>query len=296
VRYEFIEAHTDEHSVVKMCKILGVSKSGFYKWKGKQLQGETEREKKKAEIKQMICKSYHENYGTYGSPRIHDDLIEWGYHVSQKTVARYMKEMGLKAIPEEKYIVTTDSDHDMTIYPNLVNRQFDVETPNTVWVADITYIWTIEGWLYLASVMDLFSRKIVGWNLGSTMRKELIIEALKRAMTSRQPGDDLIHHSDRGSQYCSKDYIDELNEANVQISMSKKGDPYDNACIESFHATIKKELIYRSRFETREEATRVINYYISNRYNERRKHSKLGYLSPNNFERNYQRSILESIS
>jgi putative transposase len=163
-------------------------------------------------------------------------------------------------------------------------------------VADITYIWTIEGWLYLASVMDLFSRKIVGWNLGSTMRKELIIEALKRAMTSRQPGDDLIHHSDRGSQYCSKDYIDELNEANVQISMSKKGDPYDNACIESFHATIKKELIYRSRFETREEATRVINYYISNRYNERRKHSKLGYLSPNNFERNYQRSILESIS
>lgn len=296
MKYEFIEAHTDEHSVVKMCEVLGASTSGYYKWKGKQLQGETEREKKKAEIKRMINKSYYENYGTYGSPRIHDDLIEWGYHVSQKTVARYMKEMGLKAIPEEKYVVTTDSNHDMTIYPNVLNRQFDVDTPNTVWVADITYIWTVEGWLYLASIMDLFSRKIVGWNLGPTMKKELTIEALKMSMATRQPDDGLIHHSDRGSQYCSKNYIQELNEANIQISMSKKGDPYDNACIESFHATIKKELIYRFRFETRAEAARAINHYISHRYNERRKHSKLGYLSPNNFEREYQRAILELIS
>jgi transposase InsO family protein len=296
VKFEFIEAHTDEHSVVKMCEVLGASTSGYYKWKGKQLQGESEREKKKAEIKRMITKSYYENYGTYGSPRIHDDLIEWGYHVSQKTVARYMKEMGLKAIPEEKYVVTTDSDHDMTIYPNVLNRQFDVDTPNTVWVADITYIWTVEGWLYLASIMDLFSRKIVGWNLGPTMKKELTIEALKMSMATRQPDSGLIHHSDRGSQYCSKNYIQELNEANIQISMSKKGDPYDNACIESFHATIKKELIYRFRFESRAEATRAINHYISNRYNERRKHSKLGYLSPNNFEREYQRAILELIS
>lgn len=296
MKFEFIQAHTDEFSVVKMCEVLGTSTSGYYKWKGKQLQGETEREKKKDDIKKMISKSYYENYGTYGSPRIHDDLIEWGYHVSQKTVARYMKEMGLKAIPEEKYLVTTDSDHDMNIYPNVLNRQFDVDTPNTVWVADITYIWTVEGWLYLASIMDLFSRKIVGWNLGPSMKKELTIEALKMSLETRQPGFGLMHHSDRGSQYCSKNYIQELNEANIQISMSKKGDPYDNACIESFHATIKKELIYRVRFESRAEATRAINHYISNRYNENRKHSKLGYLSPNNFEREYQRSILEKIS
>ena len=184
-----------------------------------------------------------------------------------------MREMGLKATQKEKFVVTTDSDHDLKIYPNILNRQFNVEEPNQVWVTDITYIWTLEGWVYLASVMDLFSRKIVGWSLADHMKKELVIQALNMAIIQRQPGKELIHHSDRGSRYCSHDYIDILKEKEMNISMSKKGDPYDNACIESFHATIKKDLIYRRRFKTKEEAIKAVNYYISSFYNARRKHS-----------------------
>lgn len=279
-----------------MCDVLRTSTSGYYKWKEKQIQGETDRDKEKAEIKQKISKSFHESRGTYGSPRIHDDLIEWGYTISLKTVARYMQEMGLRAIPLNQYVVTTDSNHDLTIYSNLVRRNFDVAAPNTVWVADITYIWTLQGWLYLASIMDLFSRKIVGWSMGPSMKKELVLTALDRAILTRRPGKGLVHHSDRGSQYCSNSYIEVLEGNEMQISMSRKGDPYDNACIESFHATIKKELIYRSRFESREQAMEAINYYIVSRYNERRKHSKLGYCSPNNFERKYQLKVVDSIS
>lgn len=296
MKYEFIDAHSDEHSIVKMCYVLHTSPSGYYKWKGKQLQGETEREKVKEEIKQKICKSFHESMGTYGSPRIHDDLIEWGYTISLKTVARYMQEIGLSAIPLNKYVVTTKSDHDLTIYPNLVKRKFDVATPNTIWVADITYLWTLQGWLYLASIMDLFSRKIIGWSIGPSMKKELVLTALDRAILTRRPGTGLIHHSDRGSQYCSSDYINELKGHEIQISMSRKGDPYDNACIESFHATIKKELIYRYRFESKEQAIEAVNHYITNVYNQKRKHSRLGYRSPNNFERKYQLALLDSIS
>lgn len=207
-----------------------------------------------------------------------------------------MKEMGLSASPKEKFVITTDSNHDMKIYPNLLNRQFQTERPNQVWVTDITYIWTLEGWVYLSSVMDLFSRKIVGWHMGGRMKKEMPIQALNMAITLRQLGEGLIHHSDRGSQYCSKEYTDILKTNGIQISMSRKGDPYDNACIESFHATIKKDLIYRRRFETRAEAMRTINYYISSFYNERRKHSTLSYCSPNQFEREYQQTTEENIS
>jgi len=296
VIYTFIQAHTDEHAVVKMCKVLKVSSSGYYKWLKNLNSPPSERETYRLEIQQKISKSYHESLGTYGSPRVHDDLLEWGYVISLKTVSRMMKEMGLKAIPTEKFVVTTDSNHDLNIYPNLLKRQFNVKSPNQVWVVDITYIWTLEGWVYLSSVMDLFSRKIVGWSMASHMKKELSIQALNRAIASRQPDEGLIHHSDRGSQFCSQDYVDILDEQNMQISMSRKGDPYDNACIESFHATIKKELIYRRRFTTRAEAIKAINYYISAFYNERRKHSTLGYQSPNQFERIHQQNGVEIIS
>lgn len=284
----FIEAHQDEHTVVKMCNVLGVSTSGYYKWQERQSQGETEKDKKKKEHKQKITQSFHESMGTYGSPRIHHDLVEWGYTISEKTVARYMQELGLRATSFREYVVTTDSDHHLTIYPNIVSRKFDVGIPNTVWVADITYIRTREGWLFLASIMDLCSRKIVGWCIQDSMGIDLVLKALKMALTSRRPAKGLIHHSDRGSQYCSREYVNELTQNGIQISMSKKGDPYDNACIESFHATIKKELIYRYRFETKAEAIRMIHHYISKRYNEIRKHSKLGYLSPNKFERSIE--------
>ena len=275
-----------------MCQVLKVSPSGYYKWLKLQSSPPSEKEIYRAEIQQKISKSFHESFGTYGSPRVHDDLIDWGYMISQKTVARMMNEMGLKATQQEKFVVTTDSNHDLTIYPNILNRQFSVEEPNKVWVTDITYIWTVEGWVYLAFVMDLFSRKIVGWSLADHMKKELAIQALNMAIIQRQPGKELLHHSDRGSQYCSHDYIDILKEKEMNISMSKKGDPYDNACIESFHATIKKDLIYRRRFKTRAEAIKAVNYYISSFYNERRKHSRLGNSSPNQFERNH--SVYES--
>jgi len=279
-----------------MCEVLGVSPSGFYKWLKNQNEPHSEKEDYRNKINQKISKSFHESMGTYGSPRVHDDLIEWGYNISEKTVARRMKELGLTATPKDKFVVTTDSDHTLKVYPNLVKREFNVEEPNKIWVVDITYIWTLEGWLYLASIMDLFSRKIVGWSLGSNMKKGLTINALNMAIISRQPPEGVIHHSDRGSQYCSNDYIDGLNEHKMQISMSKKGDPYDNACIESFHATIKKDLIYRRRFTTRAEAIKAINFYISNFYNEKRKHSTLGYCSPNQFEKKHQQLEYENIS
>ncbi|MEK5382587.1 IS3 family transposase [Niallia sp. FSL W8-0635] len=294
--YIFILAHSDEHVVAKMCEVLKVSSSGYYKWLNKQDQPPSEKEAYRLEIKQKISKSFHESYGTYGSPRVHADLMEWGYTISQKTVARLMKELGLTATPKEKYIVTTDSKHDLPISPNLLNRQFNVEKPNKVWVTDITYIWTLEGWVYLSSVMDLFSRKIVGWSLAPHMKKELTIQALNRAIISRQPGKGVIHHSDRGSQYCSNEYINILKEEEMKISMSRKGNPYDNACIESFHASIKKEFIYRRRFKTKEEAIKAINHYISSFYNERRKHSTLGKQSPNQFERNNWKEEVTTVS
>lgn len=285
--YAFIQAHRDEYHVVKMCRVLGVSKSGFYKWRQSLISGQlSEQQERREEIKQKIARSYHESHGIYGSPRIHEDLEAWGYSVCERTVGRYMKEMGLRAIPEGKFQVTTDSAHGQFVYPNLLERKFRVAAPNTAWVADITYIWTMEGWLYLASIMDLFSRKIVGWSLDVAMKINLPLEALKQAITLRNPEENtLTHHSDRGSQYCASDYVDCLKEKKIQISMSRKGDPYDNACIESFHASLKKELVYRTRFKTRAEARAAIGWYIDSFYNTRRRHSTLNYLSPDEYEK-----------
>lgn len=271
-----------------MCNLLGVSRGGYYKWRTQLIAAHrTERQLLREEILQKIAQSYHESYGTYGSPRILEDLKAQGYSICERTVGRYMKELELCALPVKQFVTTTDSNHNQFIYPNLLERKFRVDQPNKVWVADITYIWTLEGWLYLASVMDLFSRKIVGWSLDVTMKAELPLVALQDALLLRNPSGEPIHHSDRGSQYCSEEYIKCLNKREFKISMSRKGDPYDNACIESFHATIKKELIYRHRFRTREDARKAIGHYIDDFYNLRRRHSTLGYLSPENYEKKY---------
>lgn len=280
----------------KMCRVLGVSRTGYYRWKERMKNPNLEKQLIKEELRGKISKSFYESYCTYGSPRVHRDLLDWGYDISLKTVARYMREMGLRAIPTEKFVMTTDSNHDRPIYPNLVNRKFNISKPDRVWVADITYIWTLEGWLYLASVMDLYSRKIIGWALDSNMRKDLPLQALNNALSSREVTKKLIHHSDRGSQYCSNDYVEKLVDNNIQISMSRKGDPYDNACIESFHATIKKELIYRTRFVSRADARKAIANYIISFYNERRRHSTIGYSSPSNYERTYRLLSAQKIS
>lgn len=268
-----------------MCHVLEVSTSGYYKWLAKQESGPTETEKRRKELKQKIHQFFHESFGTYGAERLHKDLLDAGYRVSERTVGRYMQQMGLKAIPDNPYTVTTDSNHNYPIYEDLLEQDFEVEKPNQVWVTDITYIWTTDGWLYLAIVLDLYARKVVGWHAADHMRKNLVLNALAMAVASRQPDEGLIVHSDRGSQYASHDYREKLADIEALGSMSRKGNPFDNACAETFFATIKKELIYRRVFMNRKETIKVVNWYISSFYNENRRHSKNGYLSPNQFER-----------
>ncbi|MET1247270.1 IS3 family transposase [Sporolactobacillus sp. STCC-11] len=290
MRYRFIEAHRDEHSVVLMCTVLNVSKSGYYKWsRGERQETNTQRMRKRKELQRRIKQIFYQNHGHYGSPRIHIALLRQGFIVSQKTIAREMKAMGLRATPKKRYVATTDSRHDLKVYPNLLNRQFQQKAPNQAWVTDMTYIRTLAGWVYLASVIDLFSRKVVGWYMDATMTQDLPLQALKLAIEKRQPGKGLIHHSDQGSQYCANEYIALMKKHQMQISMSRKGDPYDNACMESFHATLKKDLIYRRRFRSREEAIQAINHYIY-RYNTYRMHSSLGYWSPNQFEKMHEQA------
>ena len=268
-----------------MCFVLEVSTSGYYKWIATKAKEPTEIEKRRKEIKKKIRQFFHESLGTYGAVRIHRDLLAAGYKVSERTVGRYMHQMGLRAIPSNPYTVTTDSDHDEPIYDDLLKQDFEVVKANQVWVTDITYIWTTEGWLYLAIVLDLFARKVVGWHAADHMRKDLVLNALNMAVASRQPDEGLIVHSDRGSQYASLDYREELASIEALGSMSRKGNPFDNACAESFFATLKKELIYRRGFMKRRNAITLINWYISSFYNEKRRHSKNGYLSPNQYER-----------
>lgn len=268
-----------------MCSVLQVSASGYYKWRKLK---DTQLKEKELRIKkeeQLVTKAFHEHYGVYGSPRIYEVLKDWGTPMSERKIGRIMQRLGLKALQEKAFVTTTDSNHREPIYPNLLERNFSVDVPNAVWVSDITYIRTIEGWLYLASIMDLYSRKIISWELGSQMTKELTLAPLQRALEIRPVREGWIHHSDRGAQYCAEDYIKLLQAYQAQISMSKKGDPYDNACIESFHATIKKELIYRSKHLTKAEAIQRITDYIEHFYNAERKHSTLGYVSPNAYEK-----------
>ncbi|WP_252503148.1 IS3 family transposase [Sporosarcina sp. Marseille-Q4943] len=280
-----MEDHREEYSVTKMCQVLQVSRTGYYKWREKE---KSPSQEKKEEAQVLISKIFYEKRQVYGSPRIKKELEKKEVFLAEKTVANYMRDLGLCALVPSKYKTTTNSNHNHPIYPNLLMRNFSADTPNRVWVADITYIWTIEGWLYLATVMDLFSRKIVGFNIQTDLSKELPKLALERALNFRSPAEGLIHHSDQGSQYASADYVDLLKEKKCKISMSRKGDCYDNACIESFHSTIKKELIYRTKFTTREEARMAVLDYIISFYNEKRSHSTLNYVSPNDYEKAYQ--------
>lgn len=291
MKFNFIYDHRKEFRVVKMCEVLKVSKSGYYNWdKNRKNKALNKNKEKKNERMAEIRKLFFRFHSTYGSPRITKELHKQGMKITERTVGRYMREMGLRAVPERKYTVTTDSNHNNKIYPNILNRKFKTNTPNSAWVTDITYIWTGQGWLYLAVVMDLYSRKIVGWAMDKNMTKELVLSALNRAIQTRKPPEGLIHHSDRGSQYTSKEYIARLEECKMQISMSRKGECYDNACIESFFASLKKELIYRNTYTSREEATMAIWKYIMSFYNARRSHSTLGYVSPNEYEKMYRKA------
>lgn len=269
-----------------MCDVLKVSSSGYYKWL-KHKDKPSGRQIKRKRLKKRIRHFYYHFKRRAGSPTITEALRQEGWRVSSRTVSRLMREMGLKSITVRKYKATTNSNHSLPVFENVLDRQFKVMAPNKVWVTDITYIGTGEGWLYLASVMDLFSRKIVGWSVGRRMTRELVLDALDQAYEKRKPEPGLIHHSDRGSQYASEEYRARLSEYGMIGSMSRKGNCYDNACIESFHSTLKKELVYQTKFRTRKQAEKELYTYIEFDYNRLRFHSTLGYKTAHQFELNY---------
>jgi len=272
-----------------MCQVLDVSRSGYYSWL-KRTPSKRELENNKLKIK--IAEIYWKSRGTYGSPRIHEKLKKEGYHYNIKRIERLLKELGLKAIQKRKFKVTTDSNHNYPIKENLLKREFDVDTPNKAWVSDITYIFTKEGWLYLTVIIDLYSRKVVGWSINKRMTKQLVIDALIMAVKKRKPSKGLIFHSDRGSQYASHDFQNSLLRYGMKSSMSRKGDCWDNAVAESFFSSLKTELIYHNRYQYRSQTRQDIFEYIEVFYNKDRLHSYLDYKSPEEYENERKTSKL----
>ncbi|QJC50509.1 IS3 family transposase [Paenibacillus albicereus] len=281
MRFQFIEDSRSDFPLKKLCKVMQVSRSGFYKWSQAL---PSARARLKADIQERIRFHFHDAQRRYGAPKLTVLLRREGYAISERTVSLYMAEMKLRACVSGRFRVsTTDSNHDQPIAPNLLNQQFDVELPNQVWVADITYIPCREGRLYLASVMDLCTREIVGWTLAGHMKAELVLDALEKAYASKGPPAGLVHHSDRGSQYASEAYRSQLEQYGMTASMSRRGNCYDNASMESFHSILKKELVYCTRFLTRKQASQDMYRYIEFFYNRKRIHGSLGYLSPVRF-------------
>lgn len=274
-----------------MCKVLKVSKSGYYAWLKRETAPLTEKQLQDQELAKQIFQVFIHNLGVYGSPRIHAELKADQRSVSQKKIANMMRDLGLKATPPKAQYGKKKQATLHTKYENVLGGKFEVGTLNKAWVGDITYIWTAEGWLYLATLMDLGSRRIVGWAMADHMETSLIEEALKHALSVRKPAKGWIHHSDQGAQYTSDHYTDLLTKHAAKISMSRKGTPGDNACIEAFHSTIKKELIHRQTIETIQEGKKLVENYIMYFYNERRRHSSLGYLSPNQYERQLLQTV-----
>ena len=269
-----------------MCKRLEVSCSGFYAWRARP---ESEHARRDRVLGARIAAVHSENRGVYGSPRICDELRADGEKVSKKRVARLMREKGLTGKAPRRFRRTTDSSHGLPVAENILARNFAVDMPNEAWVGDITYVRTWEGWLYAAVVLDLYSRRVVGWAVADHMRTELALDALKMAVDLRRPGRGLIHHSDRGSQYASLGYRAELDRHGIVCSMSRKGDCWDNAVAESFFATLKGELIERACWPTKARARAAIIEYIACFYNSKRSHSVLGYTSPVEYEMSVRR-------
>ena len=268
-----------------MCKVLKVSVSGFHAWLNRP---PSSRKRKDDDLKTRIREIHKRSDETYGTPRIHAELADLGIHIGRKRVARLLKEMGLQGVSRRKWIRTTIRDKKNHPAPDLVNREFTVNAPDRLWVADITYIRTWTGWLYLAVVMDSFSRKIVGWAMANHLRKELVLEALLMAIHMRRPNG-VIHHSDKGSQYTSIEFGRRCREAGVRPSTGSTGDCFDNAMAESFFASLECELLLRRTFRNQSEARREIFQYIEGWYNPFRRHSGINYFSPNRFEERFKK-------
>ena len=266
-----------------MCEVLEVSRNGFYAWRKR---SESERAQRHRELlAEMQAIHADQDMRCYGSPRMHQELAARGRTVCENTVAKLMADHGLRAASAPKFKATTDSNHSHPVAQNTLNREFEQASPDRVWLADITYVWTREGWLYLACVLDTYSRKIVGWSMGERITQQLVIDALRMALGRRRDREEeLLHHSDRGSQYASGAFQELLREENITCSMSRKGNCWDNAMMESFFATLKKERLHREEYATRAEARASVFDYIERFYNRLRRHSALGYVSPEQYE------------
>jgi transposase InsO family protein len=268
--------------IEKMCKVLGVSRSGYYSWLKRK---PSRRALEDKELMEQIREIHKKSKGTYGSPRICEELKKNYVHVSRRRVARLMKQAGIRSMVKKRFKATTDSKHQFPVAPNLLNREFKVDELGKVWVSDITYIRTTEGWLYLTVIIDLCDRKVIGWSISSTLKtSETVVPAWKMAVINRSVSDSLIFHSDRGVQYACTEFK-ELITVNpfVRQSMSRRGDCWDNAVAESFFKTIKTEWIYRNKYATKKQATVSVFEYIETWYNTHRSHSSLNYLSPVEF-------------
>ncbi len=272
-----------------MCRLLGVSESGYH---ARLKRPRSSREKEDARLEIEIKAAHQRTRETYGPQRLQADLAERGIKVGVHRIRRLRKKLGLRCKQKRKFKVTTDSRHTLPVSPNILDRQFTVGAPNTAWVTDITYVPTDEGWLYLAGVKDLFNGELVGYAQGERMTQSLVMQALFRAVAAKRPAAGLIHHSDRGSQYCAKDYQKLLKQFGMQSSMSRKGNCWDNAPMESCWGSLKNELVHHRKFATREQAKREITEYIEIFYNRIRKQARLGYLSPAAFSQQYYEKLI----
>ena len=281
MKYACIATHRREFRISMMCAVLRVSRSGYYASLGR---SPGKRETRRQRLRQEIEKAFRANHKHYGSPRIHQELRAQGKECGRRQVAELMRQDGLRARPKRRFVVTTDSDHVNPIAPDLVKRDFSVGQIDRVWAADITYLPTQEGWLYLAVVLDVGSRRVVGWKTQATLELPLAREAMEKALWARRPEPGLIHHSDRGVHYTSPQYRAMLERHQVRSSMSRKGNCWDNAIAESFFATLEKELVETRTWHTRAAAHRDVFEFIEMWYNRKRRHSALGYLSPVDFE------------
>ena len=279
--YQFVDAHRAEYPVTRLCRTLGVSPSGYYAWRRRLPSARTLANHRLLTHMRLIHREVHE---TYGSPRMHAELVTRGLPCNVKRVARLMRLYHLRARHKRRYRVTTKVNPKLPVAPNHLAQHFHASAPNEKWVGDITSIWTREGWLYLAVIMDLYSRRIIGWALASTQDTTLVLAALHMAIGRRQPPAGLLHHSDRGSQYASAQYQAVLQAYRFTVSMSGTGNCFDNAALESFFGTLKAERIHRQSYQTRDQARQDIVAYIEGFYNVIRRHSTLGYRSPLEFE------------
>ena len=289
MKYDRIDGLRPLYPVAMLCRLLNVFEAGYYAWRRRPLSPRTQ---ENARLAIEIRLAHERTRQTYGPERLQAELADHGIHAGVDRIKRIRRELGLRCRQKRKFRVTTDSRHSLPIAPNLLDRQFAASAPNRAWVTDITYVATDEGWLYLAGIKDLFNGELVGYALDERMTQNLVMQALFRAVAARRPARGLVHHSDRGSQYCAHAYQRLLRQFGMQVSMSRKGNCWDNAPMESCWGSLKNELIYHRRFATRSEAKREITEYIEIFYNRIRKQARLGYLSPAAFmQQHYEKQI-----